>query len=321
MKRFTTFLLMLFGMTCTAQNLVPNGSFEQYTSCPNDFREIDSALYWINPSIVGTPPGGTPPGSPDYFNACGSSNVSVPLNFLGDQFAFDGFAYAGIFIRYVTGLQNFREYIETPFSSTLIAGECYHFSCYCSLADDMKYTTDNLGVYFSDTVIENITNHYPLPFNPQISNAPGNFFDTLNWTLVEGDYMAIGGENYIVIGNFNNDSTTDTLALHGSGQGNGSYLYIDSVSLVLTTCVTGISEVKQETVKVFPNPVSDKFTIQLSNNEPTEIILYDVMSRKLSQQHFTNSVSVNTEGFSKGIYFYEVRNRNGEVDVGKIIKE
>jgi len=313
MKHIYIILLLLFSEASYSQNLVPNGSFEQYTSCPNQASEIDSALYWMNPdALVG---GG---GTPDYYNLCSSNGFSIPDNDAGYQQPYDGVAYAGI---YLWNDDNDREFIEVTLSSTLISGECYHISFHCSLADQVMYSTYNIGAYFSDTIIENVHGHYPLPFTPQIVNTTGDFFDTLNWTLVEGDYMATGGENYLVIGNFNDNANTDTMTINVSAPSQSAYIYIDSVSLVPTTCVTGINEVKKETVKAFPNPVSDNLTIQLSSNEPAEIILYDVTSRKLLEQKVMGSSTINIKDFSKGIYFYEVRNKVGVIGTGKVAKE
>ncbi|MEP7169460.1 MAG: T9SS type A sorting domain-containing protein [Bacteroidota bacterium] len=44
-------------------------------------------------------------------------------------------------------------------------------------------------------------------------------------------------------------------------------------------------------------------------------------TRKLLQQTFINSASVNTEELSKGIYFYEIKNKNSLVEKGKLVKE
>ena len=41
-----------------AQNLVPNPSFEDYTSCPTSVAQITLATPWVTPTT----------GSPDYFN-------------------------------------------------------------------------------------------------------------------------------------------------------------------------------------------------------------------------------------------------------------
>lgn len=49
-------------------------------------------------------------------------------------------------------------------------------------------------------------------------------------------------------------------------------------------------------------------------------MIYDILSKKLLQQTFTNSVSLNTKQFENGIYIYEVRNNNGVIKKGKIVK-
>ena len=100
MKHLCLLLLIVFAKTCCSQNLIPNGSFEQYTSCPTQASEIDSVLYWMTPSW----------GTPDYFNLCGNTAYSTPENFAGNQQPYDGVAYAGIFLFYFYG-NNYREYI------------------------------------------------------------------------------------------------------------------------------------------------------------------------------------------------------------------
>jgi hypothetical protein len=72
---------------------------------------------------------------------------------------------------------------------------------------------------------------------------------------------------------------------------------------------------------VFPNPFNDKLNITVSSNTISEIFLYDISSRQLMQQKFINSVSLNTVQLAKGIYIYEVRDRNGLCKKGKVVKE
>ena len=35
----------------SAQNLIPNGDFEQLAGCPTYISQIDSAAYWFNPTL------------------------------------------------------------------------------------------------------------------------------------------------------------------------------------------------------------------------------------------------------------------------------
>lgn len=72
---------------------------------------------------------------------------------------------------------------------------------------------------------------------------------------------------------------------------------------------------------LYPNPFKSMLNINVNNNELSEIILYDITARKILQQEFTNSISLNTEQLVKGIYIYEVRNKNGLCKKGKVVKD
>jgi hypothetical protein len=298
-------------MSSEAQNLVPNGDFEQYSGCPTGFQQIDSTLFWFNPSSCGTP---------DYFNQCANpSGVGVPDNYYGFQQGHSGGGYSGIVLYSTIGMfSNSREYIEVPLLSPLISSQCYHFEMYVSLANYFSsITTDDIGVYFSNIAIIGVNNCHPLPYTPQIINSTGFFTDTLNWTLVSGDYTALGGESYLIIGNFKNDFNTDTLYLNNTNA-QWIFVFIDDVSLSICT---GINELKENSLIIFPNPFSDNLNIYLDKDVPAEITLYDIASRKIMHKKFTNSVSLNTEPLAKGLYLYEVRSKDGSCKKGKVVKD
>jgi hypothetical protein len=316
-KQIYFIILLLTCRICNSQNLVPNGDFETYSSCPSSISQLYLATPWMNPADnIGAS------GTPDYFTQCATHpSVTVPYNYLGFQQAHSGVSYAGI----ILGLPGFnvREYIEAPLTSTLLANTCYHFEMYANLGNDMNWTTDNLSIYFSDTAITGIHNISVLPFTPQIINQPGNILDTLSWTLISGDYTASGGENYLIIGNFNDTSTATYTMVNNNSWANYSYCFIDDVSLIqVPPCNTGINQFYENaSVNLIPNPYINELTIEINNTELSEIILYDVSARKLLQQVFTSSVALNTEQLAKGIYLYEVRNKNGVIKKGKVVKE
>lgn len=213
--------------------MVPNGDFEQYKGCPSDQSELDSTLFWFNPAI------GAQQGTPDYYNQCATGSLlRVPDNQLGYQQAHSGSAYAGIFLLVNAGL-NFREYIEVPLLATLTANTTYQFRMYVNLSDRVKWSTDDISVYFSDTAITT-TNILPLPFTPQINNVAGNYPDTLNWTLISGTYVAAGGENYLVIGNFYNDSNTNLITVNNALT-ESCYIYVDDVCVAEDSSTCGVT--------------------------------------------------------------------------------
>jgi hypothetical protein len=108
---------------------------------------------------------------------------------------------------------------------------------------------------------------------------------------------------------------------------NSSYTFpgfIDSFNYKngIPNCSTGTNEIKsEEEMVLFPNPFLDKLNITIKQNEIVEINLYDVTARKIFNQSVTNSTSINTEQLSKGIYFYEFKNKSGILKNGKVVKE
>jgi hypothetical protein len=93
------------------------------------------------------------------------------------------------------------------------------------------------------------------------------------------------------------------------------------MNCVVTQSTNILSEPALANLSVFPNPFSNKLNLKNNNNELSEIILYDITSRKLLQEKVTNSVTLNTEQFAKGIYLYEVRYGNSLCKKGKLVKD
>lgn len=84
----------------------------------------------------------------------------------------------------------------------------------------------------------------------------------------------------------------------------------------------GVPEIENGfSASVFPNPFMNELNVSLKDNEHAEIIIYDALSRKLLNQKFNNSVSLNTGSLPKGIYLYEVKNEKGLIGKGKVVKE
>jgi OOP family OmpA-OmpF porin len=249
MKNFiSSFLLCFAFLEVLGQvNLVPNPSCEEYSVCPNDNDGslIEQALNWSKPNIY----------SPDYFNSCdqtSSQNYSVPNNFYGQQLARMGNAYAGIIT--VGEGTPVREYIQTQLSTSLVAGKVYCVSFYISASDKSQYISNDIGAYFSNNMIFENTTHY-LPLTPHIYNNPNinPLTNKINWTEVSGVFVAQGGEQYMVIGNFLPFEETDTTHFDNWTL-NYSYHYIDDVSVKLCDDV-GMDEINlKDDILVFPNP-------------------------------------------------------------------
>ena len=109
---------------------------------------------------------------------------------------------------------------------------------YLNLNNESKYTSDKVGMYFTNTpyacnqAMPTPQVIPPLNVTPQIVNTAGNFItDTLNWMKVSGSFTATGNEQYLTIGNFANDVSTNTVVVNASAGVTIVYFYIDDVSL------------------------------------------------------------------------------------------
>lgn len=316
MKFPLTFIFLLITSFLFAQqNLVPNPSFEDTINCPQGLAQFWSLQYWREGY-----------NSPDYFNECAIIQVGVPSNIYGYQFANNnGVAYAGINIFHILW-HNGREYIEVKLADSLIANKRYNVEFYISLADSMKYAIWNIGAFFSDSGVYGHSLSQILTYIPQVTNQPNNFITDKNgWTRVNGSFAATGGEKYITIGNFEDDSVIDTLFVGGSSNNanwRGAYYYIDDVAVYEDTTVD-INEINinKENIEVFPNPVKDKLTIGFNNNCKFE--LYNLIGAKIKSVTLDNgslTKRIDLTDIDNGLYFYSVVDMNGNrIKTGKLI--
>lgn len=213
------FLLLIIGhlSLLSAQNLVPNYSFETISFCPESFGGAGptAAPPWFAPTQ----------GTPDIFNVCCTSGtVDVPVNFFGTQDAVTGVGYAGGY----TKLPQFeyREYLSAPLDQSLIAGEWYSVSFYVS-PSEYGCSVMTIGAYFSVAPPSgSFVSH--IDVDPQVESDLGFMDDYANWTLISGCFQAAGGEQYITIGNFHSDAETEDNP-DCSGQQTLSYYYFEDV--------------------------------------------------------------------------------------------
>lgn len=170
------------------------------------------------------------------------------------------------------------------------------------------------------TVPYDVFNPAPITNNPPVY-TDSIITDTINWTMVWGSFIADSSYNYVILGNFFDDNHTDTLRI-ATGFFDAAYYYLDNVIVSTDSAfAVGIKEVIAfDSLNIYPNPFNDKLTFTNNNNQLSEIILYDIASRKVLQQTFTNLVTISTGQLVKGIYIYKVRNKNGTIKQGKVIK-
>lgn len=233
---------LLFSISINAQNLVPNPGFEEFDDCPADmtlYPQSQLIPYWYMPNK----------GTSDYFNACTNLQVSVPNNFIGNLWAYEGEAYAGIVLFEIhiedtadKKDQNYREYLQAELERPLLKDHYYAVKLHFALATYSTYAVNRLGIYFSEDRIRNKRTYKTLLHKPQIFIPEDTVFTETNiWYELSDTIKAVGGENYLTIGNFFDDKDIAfekldishfNLPLQHNIEKNGlAYYYIDMVSV------------------------------------------------------------------------------------------
>ena len=143
-KYFFLLLLLLVLRISNGQNLIPNPSFENYTICPgaSSFYRV---TFWCG---LG--------GLEDCYNTCnpGPGGPSIPYASQGFQYAKTGNSMGSTaLIAIGAGGQNKREYLYVPLTEALKSGKIYCGKLHINLANECRYTTDRIGMYFSLSLI------------------------------------------------------------------------------------------------------------------------------------------------------------------------
>lgn len=210
-----------------SQNVVLNGDFEYFTKCPKGLSSEERLK--ITPFITNPNQG-----SFDFIHNCDDSKF--PRFFWGSQESQNGEGFGGIvvFINNTNEKNGGREYIQLELKDSLAKGSVYHFEMFLSLADKWNIAINNLGIYFSNELLQLKTDGV-ISVNPDIVSH--DFFSNkIGWDKFSGDYIARGGEKYIIIGNFEKNKDVQTKII-GTEPTTDNYVYyfIDNISLELNS--------------------------------------------------------------------------------------
>lgn len=222
------------------QNLVYNGDFEIYDTCPSGFSnhaqssyEIEKCLGWTAPTY----------GTSDFFHTCAvGTNVWIPTSATGYQYPYSGEGYLGGLMTSFTGgsgEDNYNgimwwEYLQGQLISPLQEGKFYQIKMAINLAEESFLSLNQLGVYFSESAINSV-NTANLNYSPQVTFYNEDYYkDTVNWMFLEGFFEASGGEQVLTIGNFKDNTETDTLRIKpivGGYTFDVTYYYFDNIEI------------------------------------------------------------------------------------------
>ncbi len=228
---FSVILFFIQTFCVHAQNLIINGGFEQYISCPQEMSNLSKDAKGITTPTKGTT---------DYFNKCGSPEMGVPKNFKGAQKAFEGDAYSGL---HFYAPNEYREYLQFELKEPLEKGKLYRISMQVSLAEESVVAMQEMSVLFVSSFFKAEINQNLSPRRMERFNIEKYsyvkletndvLFDNENWAEVASEFVAKGHEKYLIIGNFKNNKTSRKIRLEVEENKpvEMSYYFIDEVSV------------------------------------------------------------------------------------------
>ncbi len=217
------------------------------------------------------------------------------------------------------------------YNDTCIYGSAQEGNYFIALtADSIHSLNDAFSLKLSEPIISG--NQYLLTFYNRQSNIGlaaglleiGYSTDSLSFGTVI-DTISIPTTTWGIVSRIFTPTinckfiTVCTIYKNYGGSLGYDWTFIDNFTITQTNGIN--TNTIGQALQIFPNPFSNQITLELSTNEQLTVILYEFSSRKLLQQSFTNTTTINTEQLIKGMYLYEVRNKNGIIKNGKIIKE
>lgn len=204
-----SFLLILTALFCffvktSAQNLVPNPSFEIYNDCFTGF--IYNAQNWCQvnngTNVALLTPCQTDPylRTPrQYYSSCFQSYQTVRT----------GSAYASFGV-YTQSPTQESGHPQVKLIDTLEAGKIYCVTYYVSMLNNARYSMDKLGGLLTPMSFPCFTLGFSTPtvaiagqYTPQVVSTAGVALeDTLGWMEISGTFTAVGNEAYLTLGDF-----------------------------------------------------------------------------------------------------------------------
>ena len=296
---------LALAVLATAQNLVPNPSFEDTALC-NTYDPVRlQAARWFNVNWA----------TPDVYECdlvrrCGVvwDPADPGVQASGYQYARTGTRFAGAFHWDGPGGTDLKEYLMVKLDQDLIGGNSYAVSLYYSRADGFEYALDRISVYFSvDSIHED--DFRTLHVQPQVDLMdPEHEYLTnaTDWVQLTGAFVATGGEHYVVIGSFLDSSQINT-TVAPTGSAHYAYYYYDDVSVVAND-QSGIGEIE------FTAAHNRDGTLSLSGlpdgayavrvlDYAGRVIVEDPMLLSLAGQA---AVTIGDQGLAQGLYLVSV---------------
>jgi hypothetical protein len=316
--RILLFLAVSSGLA-PAQNLVPNGSFEERDTCASAL--VGYGMYasgWMNLHTQ----------SADYFNTCNTGGVlDVPFSQFGYQYPYEGDAYVGMATSSIGGASWYREIVGIELSQPLQPGVpvCLSFKAavggFGSWSGNSAYNTcKGIGLKFFSVLPNDWQDYlYPNSAAVYLDEVPT---DTSGWYTVVGTYVPDSAYTFVLVGNFLADSLSEVTVLDSTGFGSAepSYAFVDDVrvSFALDYCTqeVAVPEVGSDQPVVYPIPCTDMLHVRLPQGVQQQLhyTVWDMAGRVVLQGRSatgTGEVLISTEGLPSGAYVLKLITTQG----------
>lgn len=320
MKKVVHLILMFIfignAFTIKAQNLVPNPSFETFTTCPNSTAQLPYTGNWV---FVGA--------STDFYHSCaGGAFVSVPSNTYGYQDGYDGNGYIGM-VSYAVGdyqdESSYREPAGTYLTQPLTIGQKYYLSFKVTLtlnSFESGGACNKLGAKLSTVAYSN-SNPTPIDNFAHVF-TDSVITDSINWTTISGSFIADSTYSFISIGNFFDSLNVQYVDFNGLWYTETAYYYIDDVRLSTDSnfvlSVNQKNNIKTASFSSYPNPTSDIVNIAFKDTKPHAVTIFNSVGEAILTQLITKQGKIDISILSQGVYYIQT-SIDGNITNNKLI--
>jgi hypothetical protein len=301
MKNTTLIILItLLGASLSAQNLVPNGSFEEGIECPSFIGNVTAQCSDWYGSILSDNENDP---TPEWFHDCSELEAFTPPDVaFGFQFPQEGLGYAGL-VSYISVDNNYRETIGVELNEPLQEGNTYLVEFFVSNISlvETGFGVNNFGFNFT-TYSHYIESSFPI--NESHFSIDSIISIGSSWIFVSEQFESDSAYTHLHIGNF---FDADNIIIDSNGLNVGlGYFGVDNVSVTETLSLKNQSNLKSSVV-IYPNPTSNSLTIELPANEIlTELSIYSTEGQLVSNQselYVKNKMNLDISDLPTGMYF------------------
>mgnify|MGYP003449920448 FL=1 len=215
--------------------LVPNGSFEQLDKPVKTFDQLPNAEGWSNANL----------GLCDVFvPEAQAKTVGIPENDYGTMVSKDGANYAGFFAwkdavrhtsdaiaahdAFVPGWNAYGEYVQCQLNQPLKENVTYEMVFHVALAGNSDRSIMGVGAHFCEERMDHQHRKF-IDVVPQVYTE-GIIKEKGAWTEIRGEFVADGGESFLVIGTFPYVGGESVNLIEGADN-RYAFFYLDSISV------------------------------------------------------------------------------------------